>query len=494
MEGLLQHLEQLIIQHDYAILPEFGGFIVNYVPAKIDESRNLITAPCKEIVFNPALNYNDGLLAGSIQQTENVSFRKANLIVRDNVDELKKRLKNGETVALGKIGSLHLNENGQTEFISADSYDFLPDNIGNYDIRLRHVNHEEEGTSQIVLQLPTTKRRFYKYAAVFVTLIALAALTPLLHMHFSPYLAKLNPLDFFQKDSVLTDSTHKHLIVALTEDTNELKKDSLAKTAHASDSSKNKCKAPWHVIAGSYPTKVEAVDKARELQKQPAYKNTCIAYCTKLQKSAIPTVKNPTTVQTQPQGQQKAWHIVVANFETPNKALRFAQQQSAIEKMLIEAYGTNNVYRIITGSYSSEKEAEIKLAEIRKHAAFKTAWVLHNPVLLNYPLSSKQAVTPKPAVQPSTPKTVSSSSNVPQLTTDSWYVVVGNYVTLQQAQQYANETGKAEKVSLSVVKDKKFYRVIAGSFSDKEAANAKIKELHKHSAFAEAWAFHKPQK
>jgi septal ring-binding cell division protein DamX len=67
-------------------------------------------------------------------------------------------------------------------------------------------------------------------------------------------------------------------------------------------------------------------------------------------------------------------------------------------------------------------------------------------------------------------------------------------MTLRQAQQYANETGKAEKVSLSVVKDKKFYRVIAGAFSDKEAANAKIKELHKHSAFAEAWAFHKPQK
>jgi len=493
MEGLLQHLGQLIIQHDYAILPEFGGFIVNYVPAKIDESRNLITAPCKEIVFNPALNYNDGLLAGSIQQAENVSFRKANLIVRDNVDELKKRLKNGETVALGKIGGLHLNENGQTEFISADSYDFLPDNIGNYDIRLRAVNHEEEDTSQIVLQLPTTKRRLYKYAAVFVVLIGLAVLTPLLHMHFSPYLAKLNPLAFFQKDSVLTDSSHKHLIIAIA-DTDELKKDSLAKAPLASDSSKNRCKAPWHVIAGSYPTKVEAVDKARELQKQQAYKNTCIAYSTKLKKSAIPAAKNPTNVQAQPQGQQKAWHIVVANFETPNKAIRFAQQQSATEKMQIEAYGTNNVYRIIAGSYSSEKEADIKLAEIRQRAAFKTAWVLHNPALLNYPLSSKPAVAPKPVAQAAVQKTTSSNSNIPQLTNDSWYVVVGNYVTLQQAQQYANETGKAEKVSLSVVKDKKFYRVIAGSFSDKEAANARIKELHKHAAFAEAWAFHKPQK
>jgi hypothetical protein len=150
MERLLHYLEQLIIQHDYAILPEFGGFIVNYVPAKVDESKSLISAPRKEICFNPALNYNDGLLAGLIQRTENISFRKANLLVRDSIETIRKQLKNGETVALGKIGSLHLNENGQTEFLPADSYDFLPDNIGNYDVRFGSQKTDEEETRQIV--------------------------------------------------------------------------------------------------------------------------------------------------------------------------------------------------------------------------------------------------------------------------------------------------------------------------------------------------------
>ncbi len=488
MDRLLHYLEQLIIQHDYAILPEFGGFIVNYVPAKIDESKSLISAPRKEICFNPALNYNDGLLAGLIQRTENISFRKANLLVRDSIETIRKQLKNGETVTLGKIGSLRLNENGQTEFLPADSYDFLPDNIGNYDVRLGSKKTDEEETRQIVLQLPSNKRQLYKYAAAIGIILALAILTPVLHPHFSPYLAKLNPLAFFAADSLPSfNSLHKRYTE--TDSAKATNADSLARDSAKRATTKNRCVAPWHVIAGSYPTKTQAVDKAHDLEKQIPGNNLAIAYSSSLRKSTVPAVNSPVAAST------ASWHVVVGNFETATKAKTFVADMERSHKIKLSIYGVNSVYRIVAASYSTEKEAAIKLAEIRKTADFQGAWLLRNATLLTHPVQNGQAPQPtvkaKPAAAtPATPQQAGAALFNPSL----WYVVIVNYCSQKQAQAYANSAGKKENVTLSVVKDKKLYRVIAGSFNSQQTATAKARELHKHKEFAEAWVLYKPQK
>jgi hypothetical protein len=488
MDRLPHYLEQLIIQHDYAILPEFGGFIVNYVPAKVDESKRQISAPRKEICFNPALNYNDGLLSGLIQRTENISFRKANLLVRDSIETIRKQLKNGETVALGKIGSLRLNENGQTEFLPADSYDFLPDNIGNYNVRLGSQQTNEEETRQIVLQLPSNKRQLYKYAAAIGIILALAILTPVLHPHFSPYLARLNPLALFAADSLPSFSS---LPKRYTQDDSvkATVKDSLTSDSARRSTTKTRCTAPWHVIAGSYPTKTQAVDQAHDLQKQVPGHNLAIAYSSTLHKSAVPAVSSPAAAST------ASWHVVVGNFETVKKAKAFVANMERAHKTKLSIYGANYVYRIVVASYSTEKEAAIKLAEIRKTADFQGAWLLRNATLLAHPVQNGQAPQPTVKVQPTTAPAKASAT--PQqagatlFNSSLWYVVIANYCSQKQAQEYANSAGKKENVALSVVKDKKLYRVIAGSFDNQQAATAKARELHKHKEFAEAWAFHK---
>lgn len=495
MERLIQHLEQLIIQHDYAILPEFGGFIVNYVPAKMDELKNLVSAPRKEVFFNPALNYNDGLLAGSVQRTENITFRKANLIVRDSVADLKKRLKNGETIILERIGSLRLDENGQTEFLPSDSYDFLPDNIGNYDIRLRVSHKEDEETKQIVLNLPANKRHLYKYAAAIAVVVALAVLAPVLHMHFSPYLAKLNPLALFQQDSVATDSSHKHLILKSV-DSSKLKNDSLTQRNDSckKQNCKMQCKAPWHVIAGSYPTKGEAINNARNLQQQVPGKKVSVAYSTRLKTMAVtpaPTGPQSKAVQ-QPIINPASWHVIVGNFETEKKAKQFVADMEKAHKMKLSIYGANYVYRIVAASFVTEKEASVKLVEIRKIADFQGSWLLHNTTLLNHPVGTPATAPAKPAVLKPAAATPQKSATTEQINTAKWHVVIANYSLEKQAKQYAETTGKKEHVALNVVKDKKLYRVLAGSFDSKEAAVAKIKELHKYAEFAEAWVLHKP--
>ncbi|MBP1638447.1 MAG: hypothetical protein H6Q17_30 [Bacteroidetes bacterium] len=500
MERLIRHLEQLIIQHDYAILPEFGGFIVNYVPAKMEESKNLVSAPHKEIFFNPALNYNDGLLAGFIQRTENITFRRANLIVRDSIENFKKQLKKGETVTLGKIGSLRLDENGQPEFLPADSYDFLPDNIGNYDIRFGTQKPGEEEPRQIVLQLPSNRKRLYKYAAAIGIIVALAILAPVLHPHFSPYLAKLNPLALFAADSLPSfDSLPKRYTEI--DSTKVAVGDSLSADSGKHCMATNKCKTPWHIIAGSFPTKNQAIDKARDLQKQVPDKNIAVAYSTVLKKITVPVAAqtNPTVQSIPPK--TASWHIVVGNFETAKKAELFASQMKKAHKIQLSVYGTNSVYRIVAASCTTEKEASTKLAEVRKIADFHGAWLLHNATLLSHPnhpapTTSLPSVTKnsKPAIAITAGPTAIAGNNTPELKPGLWYVIIGNYNIRKQAQEYADATSKREKVVLSIVKDKKFYRVIAGSFNSQQSATAKARELHKHKEFAEAWVLYKPQK
>lgn len=482
MENLIRHLEQLIVQHDYAILPEFGGFIVNYVPAKIDNTSNSIAAPYKEIAFNPALNYNDGLLAGAIQRETGTNFRKANNIVKEAIETIKKQLRNGETVSLGRIGSLHLNENGQTEFIPAKAYDFLPDNIGLYNLQLGSLNKQQEETRQIVLHLPTNKRRIYRYAAAIIAIVALGALAPVLHMHFSSDLAKINPFAIFSADTLPTSTTQP------------AKPDSLSGDSAKRCAAKNKCTAPWHVVAGSYPTKGEAINNARNLQQQVPGKKVSVAYSTRLKKMAVPPVPtaSPSKTVQQPATNLASWHVIVGNFETEKKARQFVADMERTHQLKLSIYGANYVYRIVAASFVTEKEASVKLTEVRKISDFQGSWLLHNKTLLNHPVGTPATAPSKPAATKPATIAPQRSAATNQINTAKWHVVIANYSLEKQAKQYAETTGKKENVALNVVKDKKLYRVLAGSFDSKEAAVAKIKELHKHAELAEAWVLYKP--
>ena len=58
-----QHIFELLFQHDCVILSDFGGFVANYVSAKVDENTRRIFPPAKTVIFNKYLTNNDGLLA-----------------------------------------------------------------------------------------------------------------------------------------------------------------------------------------------------------------------------------------------------------------------------------------------------------------------------------------------------------------------------------------------------------------------------------------------
>ena len=70
-------MHNVLQKKDCVIIPDFGGFVANYLPARLDETSNRIFPPSKHLLFNKNLINNDGLLAHRISAEEGVSYESA---------------------------------------------------------------------------------------------------------------------------------------------------------------------------------------------------------------------------------------------------------------------------------------------------------------------------------------------------------------------------------------------------------------------------------
>jgi hypothetical protein len=110
MKDLVQHIENLLPEHDCVVVPGLGGFVQNEVTARIQPGARLFYPASKEIGFNPRLKFNDGLLAQSYQETAGLSFEEANAAIQLAVQEIQEKLDAGKFIRLGRTGTLFMIE------------------------------------------------------------------------------------------------------------------------------------------------------------------------------------------------------------------------------------------------------------------------------------------------------------------------------------------------------------------------------------------------
>jgi hypothetical protein len=126
---LVQHIENLLPEHDCVVVPGLGGFVQNEIQAKINKDTDLFYPITKELFFNAKLKFNDGLLAQSYQENYGMSFEEANQDIRVAVQEITDKLNQGKFIRLGRIGTMSLNEN-QIVFRPDHKNLFFPDAYG----------------------------------------------------------------------------------------------------------------------------------------------------------------------------------------------------------------------------------------------------------------------------------------------------------------------------------------------------------------------------
>ena len=127
MSDLVSNIEILLENHDFVTVPGFGGFVAEAEGAS--EAADMLYPPRKALAFNPALTYNDGLLAHEYVKKAGVSFEKANLMIAEAVNELNRKLISGMPVIFGTLGTFRIS-NGNILFTMSGKGGFLSSSYG----------------------------------------------------------------------------------------------------------------------------------------------------------------------------------------------------------------------------------------------------------------------------------------------------------------------------------------------------------------------------
>jgi hypothetical protein len=127
---IARYISDLLYEHECVVIPGLGGFISKDHSAVIHPLKHQFKPPYREIVFNPHLRANDGLLLSLIARSENISYQdaKSNLdrFVHKCIDGLTK----GHRINFRNIGALAYNHEKQIVFIADENQNFMASSFG----------------------------------------------------------------------------------------------------------------------------------------------------------------------------------------------------------------------------------------------------------------------------------------------------------------------------------------------------------------------------
>ena len=177
-------IRELLFGHDCVIVPGFGGFIGNYIPARIDKTTSTFHPPLKQISYNRNLNHNDGLLIGRISESAKINYGDARNLVEEFVADIRKRLSKGEKVIFENIGSFVNNQEGNVQFepdreanyhlnsYGLTSFQVIP--LEGYNVRTRILKYKDKEP----LKNESLRKNLWR-AAVIIPLLAVMIAVPL---------------------------------------------------------------------------------------------------------------------------------------------------------------------------------------------------------------------------------------------------------------------------------------------------------------------------
>lgn len=310
---LSSFLKEIILIHDCVIIPDLGGFIANYHPATIDNQKNTLHAPSREIAFNSKLSKNDGVLINWLVEEKGMTYSDASDMVSAFVLQTIDQLNQGKTISFQQIGTLELDKNHNLVFEPQQNENLLLDSFG-LDSFLFHdlASKQQQTTLNLTSeQKETVKRLLYprqlrRIAIAGSLLLALCAIP--------------------EKNNHITMATSS-VLPALTE---------------------------------IQPKQVnnETITSIHSVEVAPA--------TLRAKKAAIKTILNNGA-------EQKCFHIIVGSFKQQSNAKNFkiALSKAGHEPRLFPL--KNGYYRVSIDSYANQQEA---ISALKKINTEFSAWIL----------------------------------------------------------------------------------------------------------------------
>ena len=167
---LFKDIIELLYNNDCVIVPGFGAFILKSKASSI--KGNEFIPPAKYVSFNSMLKENDGLLVKYVSETRKISYKKALIILEDEVNSLNKKLSKDLLVEIPSLGIFEL-KNENTLYFNPDlsvNYDSSSFGLQSFlkEPMLQVVEKEYNEVS------PLVSNYLLRNAAIFITVIGLS--------------------------------------------------------------------------------------------------------------------------------------------------------------------------------------------------------------------------------------------------------------------------------------------------------------------------------
>ncbi len=375
MIELARHIEILLLENDCVIIPDFGGFIAHYQPARYVKEENLYLPPVRTIGFNPQLTINDGLLVQSYMQAHHTDFPDATRMIEEEVAGLKENLYKEGCAEIHGIGVLHYNIHGTYEFHPNEDGALSPAlyGLGSFSIsRLEYLTSTISATTRELLPQQEKRKRTVRFKRQWIG-NAVAVAAAVLLFFFLSVPVENTYVDKGNYASLGTDGLF-----------DAIRSQSLATTlitvpGKPQQPKKTGIKNNQNTLK-PVAVKVEKVGKAEET----APKNIVVTSLS-TEQPAKPVVKPSATSKPAPEKKETAapvankkgnYCIIVSSLPTANDAqqvLNDYKQKGYKDATIIEGNGR---YRLSLCSFADKAAAYKKLNELKQNDAFKNAWVL----------------------------------------------------------------------------------------------------------------------
>lgn len=352
---VVKHISELLYEHDCVIVPQLGGFVANYAPARIHPTQHTFIPPSKNIVFNKNLVNNDGLLANHIAVFEHTDYPQALRYIESFVTNVHLQLKKGAKVKIDEVGTLYLDVERNIQF-QPGTTNYLLDAFGLAEFQSPAVKPdnisrriEKEFKDRDAIPQEKKKINIKRYAALAIIaplifgIIWIPLKTDLLKgVNYSD----LNP--FSSKEALTYTERKNENTVAL-----EAKDFEVAPLLNEKDTARY---ITFNLTENSStPVTASMIDNSVEAVKPDS---------TKVSMNA-------------PINADLNFHLVTGCFQVHDNAINFVKllQQKNLNAAII-GQNRDGLYVVSCGDFASRKEASHQLEQLRKIQP--EAWLYKN--------------------------------------------------------------------------------------------------------------------
>ena len=337
------------MDNDCVIVPELGGFIAHYQPARYDENEGVFQPPVRTVGFNPLLTMNDGMLAQSYMEAYHTDYSDANRMISETVEKILEQVYIEGVAELHRVGTLNYNIHGMFEFTPNERGISSPSLYGldRFSIACLTEKKSEDldvvpmqVTKTITKQITDDSRLNLRWLGNAVA----AAIAIIMFFVFSAPVENTY-VDEGYYASLGTDCIFESIRL--------------------------------HSMATTLSKDVERFENPQHIEKREVkplvVKTEKIAPAPKVQK-ITPAPKEEKVSPVTPSA--SVYHIIVASLTTSKDAEQMLlkyKQKGYEDVSVIEGNGR---FRISLYNYSNRSEANRKLDELKLEDAYKGAWLL----------------------------------------------------------------------------------------------------------------------